>query len=122
MHRREAIYGADANSFRPSRWEDGKLAQEAGFGFLDFHGGPRVCLGSKSAVLLCLIETVLLTMVVFVTEDYALMESSYATIRILQRYPDIRLPPNEPNEPLGAEKQNLSIVLTNADGVKVLLA
>ena len=54
-------------------------------------------------------------------EDYALMESSYAIIRILQRYPNIRLPPGEANEPPGAEKQHLSIVLTNADGVKVIL-
>ena len=49
------------------------------------------------------------------------MESSYAIIRILQKYPNIRLPPSEPNEPVGAERQNLSIVLTSADGVKVLL-
>ncbi|KAH8170137.1 cytochrome p450 domain-containing protein [Sarocladium implicatum] len=99
MHRREEIYGSDARVFRPSRWEDGKLAQEVGYGFLDFHGGPRVCLG----------------------KDYALMEASYAIIRILQRYPEIRLPPGEPNEPPGAEKQHLGLVLTNADGVKVLL-
>lgn len=49
------------------------------------------------------------------------METSYAIIKILQTYPNIRLPPSEPNEPVGAERQDLSIVLSSADGVKVLL-
>lgn len=54
-------------------------------------------------------------------EDYALMESSYAIVRILQKYPNIRLPPNIPNLPVGQERQHLSIVLTSAEGTKVLL-
>ncbi|KAG7042628.1 cytochrome P450, partial [Colletotrichum scovillei] len=46
LHRNEAIYGPDARVYRPSRWEDGNLIRKAGMGgFLDFHGGPRVCLG-----------------------------------------------------------------------------
>lgn len=55
------------------------------------------------------------------SEDYALQEASVAAIRILQRYPNIRLPPSEPNEPVGAEKQNLTITLSSAEGTKVLL-
>ncbi|KAK1505067.1 cytochrome P450 [Colletotrichum abscissum] len=100
LHRNEAIYGPDACVYRPSRWEDGDLIRKAGLGgFLDFHGGPRVCLG----------------------KDYAIMESSYAIVKILQRFPNIRLPPGVPNEPVGGEKQNLGIVLTSAEGTKVLL-
>lgn len=52
MHRLESVYGPDARVYRPERWEDGELVRKAGLGtgFLDFHGGPRVCLGSKLAV------------------------------------------------------------------------
>ncbi|KAK8036066.1 hypothetical protein PG991_002139 [Apiospora marii] len=100
LHRKESIYGPDAGLYRPSRWEDGDLQRRVGIGgFLDFHAGPRVCLG----------------------KDYALMESSYAIVRILQKYPNIRLPPNIPNLPVGQERQHLSIVLTSAEGTKVLL-
>lgn len=55
------------------------------------------------------------------SEDYAIMEASLAIIRILQLFPDICLPPSIPNEPLGFEKQNLTITLSSADGTKVLL-
>ena len=56
-----------------------------------------------------------------VTEDFALMEASYAVIRILQAYPNIRLAPGVPNEPVGAERQTYTIGITPADGVHVLL-
>lgn len=46
MHRLKHLYGADANQFRPERWEDGKLA-DIGWGYLPFSGGPRLCLGSE---------------------------------------------------------------------------
>lgn len=49
MHRRKELYGDDAESYRPERWEenDGNLAREIGYGYLPFNGGPRVCLGRK---------------------------------------------------------------------------
>jgi hypothetical protein len=56
-----------------------------------------------------------------VAEDFALMEASYAVVRILQTFPATRLPPGVPNEPVGAERQNLTIVLSSAEGTKVLL-
>lgn len=55
------------------------------------------------------------------TEDYALMEASYAVVRILQTYLNIRLPPGEQNLPVGGEKHNLTIVMSSAEGCKVLL-
>ena len=46
MHRKTELYGPDAAEFRPERWEGTELAN-IGWGFLPFHGGPRVCLGRK---------------------------------------------------------------------------
>lgn len=48
LHRREDIYGPDACVYRPERWEGGRLSHEVAQtgAFLDFHAGPRVCLGS----------------------------------------------------------------------------
>ncbi|KAK0630687.1 cytochrome P450 [Bombardia bombarda] len=102
MHRLESIYGSDARVYRPQRWESGELIKKAGLGsgFVDFNAGPRVCLG----------------------KDFALMEASYAVIRVLQAFPNLCLPPTVPNKPVGAEKQNFSIILTPHDGVHALLA
>jgi Cytochrome P450 len=47
MQRREDLYGADALTFRPERWEDTGLA-DVKWGYLPFNGGPRLCLGSES--------------------------------------------------------------------------
>ena len=46
MHRQKDLYGSDAESYRPERWETGEL-DNIGWGFMPFHGGPRLCLGSK---------------------------------------------------------------------------
>lgn len=46
MHRLKSIYGPDACEFRPERWE-GNTLSKVGWGFMPFHGGPRICLGSK---------------------------------------------------------------------------
>lgn len=54
-------------------------------------------------------------------EDYAVMKACLATIRILQMYPNICLPPGVPNGPVGSERQDLTISLSSADGTKVLL-
>lgn len=50
------------------------------------------------------------------------MEASYAVIRILQAYPNMRLAPGVTNEPVGAEKQLYTISLSPADGVHVALS
>lgn len=52
MHRREDLYGPDAETFKPERWEDKDLplfqdTLSKQWGYLPFNGGPRVCLGRK---------------------------------------------------------------------------
>lgn len=96
--RRKNIYGPDADEFRPERWEDAK-SFEIGWAYFPFNGGPRQCLG----------------------QDFALFEIYYTVIRLLQRYPAIRLPESETNEPTGTEKQRLTLVLSSADGCGVEL-
>ena len=46
MQRREDLYGPDAASFRPERWEGGKL-DGIEYAYVPFNGGPRMCLGSE---------------------------------------------------------------------------
>ena len=49
------------------------------------------------------------------------MEASCAIIRLLQKFPNIRLPPEYPVVPTGQERQELTVFLKSADGCKVLL-
>lgn len=123
MHRRRDIYGEDANEFRPERWEDPDFEKRVGWGFVSFHGGPRICLGSKYTGLLnhplqtdnankCLAMH---------TEDFALTEASCVITRLIQAFPNIRLPPEIEVERTGQEKQCLTIVVSSAEGCKVLL-
>ncbi|PWY71025.1 cytochrome P450 52A13 [Aspergillus heteromorphus CBS 117.55] len=46
MHRRKDLFGEDADSFRPERWENRKFSWE----YLPFNGGPRICLGQQYAL------------------------------------------------------------------------
>jgi cytochrome P450 len=94
--RKKNIYGQDADDFRPERWETGELA-DIGWAYFPFSGGPRQCLG----------------------EDFALMEASYTVVRLLQTFPDIELPEGESVEPVGSERQTLTLVLSSADGCRV---
>ena len=54
-------------------------------------------------------------------EDFALMLASYGIVRVIQTFPNLKLPPGETWEDIGTERQYLTIVLSNADGCKVLL-
>ncbi|KAJ5090478.1 hypothetical protein N7532_009162 [Penicillium argentinense] len=60
MHRREDIWGDDANEFRPERW----TGRRPGWEFIPFNGGPRICLG----------------------QQFALTEAGYVVVRMLQRF------------------------------------
>ncbi|KAJ6264920.1 Cytochrome P450 [Drechslerella dactyloides] len=65
MHRREDIWGSDANWFRPERW--GEKRDKGNFGhfeYLPFNGGPRICIG----------------------QQFALTEASYTIVRMFQRF------------------------------------
>ena len=46
LHRDRAVFGSDANSFRPDRWEH---VRPKPFEYLSFGAGPRGCPGSKMA-------------------------------------------------------------------------
>lgn len=94
--RKRNIWGSEADYFCPERWEGGKLAN-IGWAYFPFSGGPRQCLG----------------------EDFAMMEISYTIVRLLQTFPVIALPEDEPVEPVGMEKQRLTLVLSSADGCRV---
>ncbi|KAL9109660.1 MAG: hypothetical protein Q9227_005698 [Pyrenula ochraceoflavens] len=101
MHRRKDLYGEDADRFRPERWEenDGRLVREIGWGYLPFNGGPRICLG----------------------QEFALLEASYTIARILQVFPNVKVPEGEPVVDIGMEKQILTLVVACGDGCRVTL-
>lgn len=115
MHRLKSLYGEDATEFRPERWLGSEL-DDIGWGFMPFHGGPRMCLGSTYLPLYIGPAPRLISV-----GDFALMEASFGIIRIIQTFPNLRLPPGHPREPTGQEKQTLTIVVSSADGCKVLL-
>jgi len=57
-----------------------------------------------------------------IAEDFALSEASYAIVKIIQTFPNLRLPPQIEKEKVGQEKQNFTIVVTSAEGCKALLS
>ena len=89
MHRREDFYGPDALEFRPERWQ----TLRPGWEYLPFNGGPRICVG----------------------QQYALMEASYATIRLIQTFP--RIESRDSRE----WREWLAITLASGTGCKVAL-
>ncbi|KAL2172634.1 hypothetical protein VTG60DRAFT_4753 [Thermothelomyces hinnuleus] len=46
MHRNIDVYGLGVDEFRPERWE----SVRAGWEYIPFGGGPRMCLGQKFAL------------------------------------------------------------------------
>lgn len=89
MHRREDFYGPDSLEFRPERWE----TLRPGWEYLPFNGGPRICVG----------------------QQYALMEASYATIRLIQTFP--RIESRDDRE----WREWMTITLASGVGCKVAL-
>ncbi|KAL4942103.1 hypothetical protein BDV06DRAFT_170246 [Aspergillus oleicola] len=92
MHRRKDLYGPDADTFRPERWEENS---KRGWEFLPFNGGPRICLG----------------------QQYALTEASYTLVRLMQRFN--RVDNGDPSLKLPVIRSNLTTF--HAEGVKVRL-
>ena len=86
-HRSTRSFGDDAYEFRPERWEHlkGELP-----GFLPFSSGPRACPGRKHNTFQILGSRELCTDRFLIIEQYALIEASYVTVRILQTFSKIR--------------------------------
>jgi hypothetical protein len=58
---------------------------------------------------------------ILLQEDFALTEASHAIVGIIQAFPNLRLPEGLEVIPPGEEKQALTIVVSSADGCKVVL-
>lgn len=138
MHRRKDLYGDDAEEFKPERWEDQSLplytdATTSTWGYLPFNGGPRVCLGSKYFMILALNNAH--DCFFDISEDFGLIEASYAVVRILQTFPKIEAAPFERPQAqswLGfsshqskgikmesKERQKMTLVMSPGDGCPV---
>ncbi|KAL9612093.1 MAG: hypothetical protein Q9167_003315 [Letrouitia subvulpina] len=89
MHRRKDLFGADAEEFRPQRWDQETLHH--GWSYLPFHAGPRVCLGLS----------------------YAMNELCYVLIRMLQEFNTIESRDDQP------WTESLRLIVASNSGVKV---
>lgn len=89
LHRRQDLFGDDANLFRPDRW---KTLRPVPWSYLTFGGGPRVCPG----------------------QHLALTEVGYTIVKILQRFPAI-----ENRDPVNQFVEVYKITTTSRNGAKV---
>ena len=113
LHRRKDLWGSDADEFKPERW----IGRKFGWEYLPFNGGPRVCLGRKSHFYNS--ESLYRTQADCVwmhSEQFALTEVSYVTVRLMQRFDNMK---NEGPELL--VKHNLSLNSSPYPGVNVVL-
>lgn len=88
MHRRKDLWGEDADEFKPDRWANRK----AGWEYIPFNGGPRICIG----------------------QQFALTEAGYVIARMLQRFDQLE-DVNPDQEP----RWNLTLTSCPADLVTV---
>lgn len=97
MQRRKDLWGADADDFRPERWD----GRKSGWEFLPFNGGPRICIG----------------------QQFALTEAGYVIVRLVQRFEKIESVGNTWESPskggYGYVRHALSLTGCPRDGVKV---
>ena len=82
MHRRKDFYGEDAEEFKPERWE----TLRPGWEYLPFNGGPRICIGRMKSTPSTPFEEKNADLKI---EQFALMEASYTTIRLMQEFKQI---------------------------------
>lgn len=69
------------------------------YGYMPFWHGQRVCLG----------------------KDFATLEASYLIVRLVQSFPNMRLPPGNEKLTPGKEKQDIGIIVASTEGCKVVL-
>ena len=89
MHRRKDLFGEDAEEYRPERWE----TTRAGWEYLPFNGGPRICVG----------------------QQFALTEAGYTIVRLVQKFKSIES--RDPREWL----EGLNLTLNSGNGVHVAM-
>jgi hypothetical protein len=53
------------------------------------------------------------------TVDFALMEVAYTVVRMIQRFPTIKLPDCDMVELVGVEKQTMTLVMSITEGCKI---
>ncbi|KAJ5171507.1 Cytochrome P450 E-class CYP52 [Penicillium coprophilum] len=90
MHRRKDLWGPDADQFKPERW----MERKAGWEYIPFNGGPRICIG----------------------QQFALTEVGYVIVRLLQRFDKIE--DGYPNQKI---RYGLTLTSAPADLVTVRL-
>jgi hypothetical protein len=54
------------------------------------------------------------------TVDFGFTEVAYTVKRLLESFPIISLPPGEPVDLVGGEKQTMTMVLSSTNGCKVV--
>lgn len=91
LHRRTDVYGDDAETFRPSRWDDLHIGT---WDYLPFSGGPRVCPANQMAF----------------------MQVCYTVARIVQEFSDI-----ENRDPVYEFIEQYRITTDSKNGCKVSL-
>ena len=53
--------------------------------------------------------------------DFAITEAAYTIVRILQKFPSVKLPKDEKVEVTGVEKQKITLVLSIIEGCNIEL-
>ena len=118
MHRFKRLYGEDVDVFRPERWDpDVKNPvnlKNIGYGYLPFNGGPRVCLGRKISL-----NASLFTQHLLYLEEFALLEAGYVVVRMLQEFRRFEMHIENKDVAVGAEKQEVTLVLASFDGCRI---
>jgi cytochrome P450 len=117
MHRRKDLYGSDAESFRPERWdpnEDNEVdLKNIGWGYLPFNSGPRACLGRKHSI------RFLQFLPKHFIEEFGILEASYTIVRLLQTFKDFEYDPGQEMVEIGRERQDVTLVLSSSDGCHI---
>ncbi|KAF2277506.1 cytochrome P450 3A3 [Westerdykella ornata] len=82
IHHSTAIWGPDADSFRPSRWLDGSVGDRQKAAFIPFSYGPRACVGRNVAEMeLALIVATVFSRYEFVLRQEGEMETREGFLR-----------------------------------------
>lgn len=106
MHRRVEDFGTDADSFNPSRWE----TLDAGWAYIPFGGGQRVCLGRKPSL-----PSLSSFCELMYAEHFALNEATFMMLRLAQSFKSIEPASDAP------WKEKLSFTLASLLGCPVIL-